>query len=548
MSASHQAQSPQHTDALIIGTGFSGIRSLIELKKLGMSVVTLEAGTDVGGTWYWNRYPGARTDSQSWSYAFPFPEIEQQWKWSERYPGQAEVQRYLSFVTDHFDLRPLIRFGHRVAAASYDELSNLWTITTEDGSQFTCTYLIPAVGPLSVPQDPQFEGQGQFKGEVYNTGRWPTEPVDFTGKRVAVIGTGASGIQTIPLVAEVAEHLTVFQRTPNYVMPARNFALDDDFRDKLAAELPAEWSKARNHVFGFPLEPAGRNYDDVTDEAERDRIFEAGWQKGGFHFVFETFDDIIFDQRSNDAAAEFIRRKIKETVKDPEVAELLTPRNYPYVAKRPPSGTNYYETFNRDNVTLVDIKSDPIEAMTENGLRTRDNEYSFDAVIFATGFDAVTGALNNIAITGKGGVRLVDAWAHGAETHLSIGVPNFPNMFMIFGPQCSYANAPVVVESLVGWLSDVLRHMADNGLDRVECTEEATAGWSASVDEIFNMTLLPAGEAAGSWYLGANVPGKPRRVLFYFGGADRFDALLKENSEKGYDGFVFTRQPVDAIR
>lgn len=545
MSITQQTQSAQHADALIIGTGFSGIRALIELKKLGISVITLEAGTDVGGTWYWNRYPGARTDSQSWSYAFPFPEIEAQWTWSERYPGQPEVYRYLRFVTDEFDLRPQIRFGQRVAAASYDELSNLWTVTTEDGSQFTCTYLIPAVGPLSIPQEPQFKGMEQFQGQVLNTGRWPREPVDFTGKRVAVIGTGASGIQTIPLVAEVAEHLTVFQRTPNFVMPARNFDLDEEFQDKLKKDLPSEWDKARNHVFGFPLEPAGRNYDDVNDE-ERERIFEEGWQKGGFHFVFETFDDIIMDQRSNDAAAEFIRRKIKETVNDPKVAEMLSPRTYPYVAKRPPSGTNYYETFNRDNVTLVDIKSDPIESMTETGLRTQDNEYSFDTVIFATGFDAVTGAMSRIDVTGRGGVRLNDAWKNGAETNLSIGVPNFPNMFMIFGPQCSYANAPVVVESLVNWLSGVIEHMEENKIDTMEATEAATASWSATVDEIFNMTLLPAGEAAGSWYLGANIPGKPRRVLFYFGGAQNFDALLKANAEQNYDGFVFTEKAVAA--
>jgi cation diffusion facilitator CzcD-associated flavoprotein CzcO len=548
MSDLHQTQSAQHTDALIIGTGFAGIRALIEIKKLGLSAVALEAGTDVGGTWYWNRYPGARTDSQSWTYCFPFPEIEQKWNWEERYPGQAEVHGYLSFVTDHFNLRPLIQFGQRVAAASYDEQSNLWTITTDDGSQFTCKYFIPAVGPLSIPQEPKFKGMEQFKGEVYNTGRWPREPVDFTGKRVAVIGTGASGIQSIPLIAEVAEHVTVFQRTPNFVMPAQNFALDDEFRANIKADYPAVWDKARSHVFGFPLDQAGRNYDDVTDEAERDRIFEEGWQKGGFHFVFETFDDIIFDQRSNDAAADFIRRKIKATVKDPKVAELLTPYDHPYVAKRPPSGTNYYETFNRDNVTLVDIKSDPIESMTETGLRTGENEYSFDALVLATGFDAVTGALARIDITGRDGVRLTDVWAHGAETYLSIGVPNFPNMLMLFGPQCSYANAPVVIEPLVGWLSRVIQHMDENGYASIECTEEATAGWSAAVDEIFNQTLLPAGESANSWYLGANIPGKPRRVLFYFGGVNNFAVQLKECADHDFDGFVFARQPVGANR
>jgi cyclohexanone monooxygenase len=528
---------------LIIGTGFSGLRALIEVKKLGLSVVALEAGTDVGGTWYWNRYPGARTDSQSWSYCFPFPEIEQKWNWEERYPGQPEVYRYLRFVTDHFGLRPLIQFEQRVAAAAHDEQNNLWIVTTEDGSQFTCKYFIPAVGPLSIPQEPHFKGMEHFKGDVLNTGRWPREPVDFTGKRVAVIGTGASGIQSIPLIAEVAEQLTVFQRTPNFVMPAQNFALDDEFRDNIKADYPAVWAKARGHVFGFPLDPAGRMYDDVTDE-ERDQIFEEGWQKGGFHFVFETFDDIIFDQRSNDAAANFIRRKIKETVKDPKVAELLTPYNHPYVAKRPPSGTNYYETFNRDNVTLIDIKSDPIESMTETGLRTQNNEYSFDVLVLATGFDAVTGALARIDITGQDGVRLADVWEYGAETYLSIGVPKFPNMFLMFGPQCSYANAPVVIEPLVGWLRKVIQHMDENGYASVEPTEEATARWSAGVDEIFNQTLLPAGEAANSWYLGANIPGKPRRVLFYFGGVNNFAAHLEACAEQDFDGFKFTRQPV----
>ncbi|MGF0289922.1 flavin-containing monooxygenase, partial [Rhodococcus ruber] len=395
MSDQDKASTSTHTDALVIGAGFAGVRMLIELQKLGLSAVALEAGTDVGGTWYWNRYPGARTDSESWSYCFPFPEIEQEWDWSERYPGQEEVQRYIGFVADRFDVRRHIRFGHRVTAATYDDADNTWTITTDDGNQFTCTYFFTGLGHLSVPQEPPYEGLDSFNGEVYLTGRWPKEKVDFTGKRVAVVGTGASGIQTIPHVAEVAEHLTVFQRTPNYVMPAQNHDLDDEFRRKIKSDYAAVWNKARNHVFGFPMDPAGRMYDDVEIDAERDRIFEEGWRNGGFHFVFETFDDLILDQRSNDAAAEFIRKKIREIVEDPETAELLTPRGYPYISKRPPSGTNYYETFNRDNVSLVDIRSNPIEALTANGLRTREREYEFDVIIFATGFDAVTGALNN---------------------------------------------------------------------------------------------------------------------------------------------------------
>ncbi|MEU2004880.1 flavin-containing monooxygenase [Rhodococcus sp. NPDC019627] len=535
-----------HTDALVIGAGFAGVRMLIELQKLGLSAVALEAGTDVGGTWYWNRYPGARTDSESWSYCFPFPEIEQEWDWSERYPGQEEVQRYISFVADRFDVRRNIRFGSRVTAAAYDEADNRWTITTDDGNQFTCTYFFTGLGHLSVPQEPPFEGLDSFTGEVYLTSRWPKEKVDFTGKRVAVIGTGASGIQTIPHVAEVAEHLTVFQRTPNYVMPAQNHDLDDEFRRKIKADYAKVWQQARSHVFGFPMDPAGRMYDDVDIDAERDRIFEEGWRNGGFHFVFETFDDLILDQRSNDAAAEFIRRKIHETVTDPETAELLTPRGYPYISKRPPSGTNYYETFNRDNVSLVDIRNNPIESITTTGLRTRDREYEFDAIIFATGFDAVTGALNNIDIRGEHGVELSEYWAAGPETYLGIGTPGFPNMFMICGPQSAYANIPVIIEQVVEWLGRALTYMNEHGYDRMQPTTEATEKWTEHVAEIFNMTLLPSGESFNSWYLGANIPGKPRRVLFYFGGAAGYFQEIEKSASHDFEGFEFSKVPAAA--
>ncbi|OZG27707.1 cyclohexanone monooxygenase [Williamsia sp. 1138] len=546
MSDQESTATPLHTDAVVIGAGFGGIRMLIELQKLGLSAVALEAGTDVGGTWYWNRYPGARTDSESWSYCFPFPEIEQEWNWAERYPGQVEVQKYIAFVADRFDVRRNIRFSHRVLAATYDKPSNLWTITAENGQQFTCTYFLPALGHLSVPQEPQFEGINSFTGDIYRTSQWPKDHVDLTGKRVAVIGTGASGIQTIPHVAEAAKHLTVFQRTPNYVMPAQNHDLDDEFRRKIKEDYAAVWDKARGHVFGFPMDPAGRMYDDVDIEAERERIFEEGWQNGGFHFVFETFDDLILDQRSNDAAADFIRKKIAETVKDPAIAELLTPRGYPYVSKRPPSGTNYYETFNRDNVTLVDIQSNPIEAITANGLRTSDRDYEFDVIILATGFDAVTGALNNIDIRGEDGVKLSQYWAGGPETFLGIGTPGFPNMLMICGPQSAYANIPVIIEGVVNWLSRALNFMKDNGYDRMQPTEEATEQWTTHVSDVFNMTLLPSGESANSWYLGANTPGKPRRVLFYFGGAAGYFQELEKSAGNDFAGFEFSKVPVKA--
>jgi cation diffusion facilitator CzcD-associated flavoprotein CzcO len=539
---SHTVHSPAtntHVEALVVGTGFAGLRTLIELRKLGISALSLEAASDVGGTWYWNRYPGARTDSASWTYALRLPEVEAEWTWSERYPAQEEVQRYLAFVADRMDVRRDIRFNQRVTSAEYDEDSNLWTIKTESGDTFTSTYFMPALGHLSNPSSP-FQGAEDFGGEIYLTSRWPHEKVDFTGKRVAVVGTGSSGVQVIPLIAQEAEHLTVFQRTPNYIMPARNHKLDEEFQRELRRRGSAEWEKADNHFFGFAMDPAGRNYDDVASEEERERIFEEGWHKGGFHFVFETFDDIVLDQRSNDAASEFIRKKIRETVKDPATAELLSPRDHPYVSKRPPSGTDYYETFNRDNVTLVDVKAAPIEALTPTGLRTSREEYDFDVIVLATGFDVSTGSYARIDITGRDGKKLTDAWADGPETFLGISTPGFPNMLMVCGPQTPYVNHPVAVEKVVTWLGGMLEWLRDNGYDRVEATPDAAAQWSEVTEQIFASTLLSAGAQANSWYVGANIEGKPRRALFYFGGSAGYSAVAEEVAENGYRGFSYS--------
>lgn len=549
MSHHHQSATyleENHTDALVIGAGFAGVRMLIELRRLGLSAAALEAGSDLGGTWYWNRYPGARTDSEAWSYAFPFEEIEQAWDWSERYPGQPEAQRYIGFVADHFDVRRDIRFNQRVIAASYDEAENRWTISTQDGNCFTCTYFFTALGHLTVPNEPEIPGRDSFTGETYLTSRWPHEKVDFTGKRVAVVGVGASGIQAIPHIAREAEHLTVFQRTPNYVMPAQNHDLDDEFRRQIKKNSAANWAQAKDHIFGFPMPAARRSYDDVSCEDERERIFEEGWQKGGFHFVFETFDDLVLDQRSNDAAAEFIRRKINEIVEDPETAELLTPRGYPYISKRPPSGTNYYETFNRDNVSLVDVRSNPIEALTPTGLRTAEQNYEFDAIVFATGFDASTGAFEKMDIRGIGGAKLSDAWSAGPRTHLGIGTPGFPNMFMVCGPQSPYINVPVAIEQIVEWLGEALSWLKRHDYDRMEATPEATARWTSHVAEIFDATLLPGGEAVNSWYLGANIPGKPRQVLFHFGGAGAYAEALDQVALNDFAGFALSRSRAEA--
>jgi cyclohexanone monooxygenase len=542
----HRTSGATDFDAVVIGAGFSGLRMLIELRRLGLTGVGIEAGTDVGGTWYWNRYPGARTDSESWSYCFSsFPELLEEWTWKERYPQQQEVLDYQRYVAEKFDLRKDIRFSTRVSAASYDADANTWTVRTDTGDTLTCTYLITGLGHLSVPHKPQFPGIDDFRGEVYLTGNWPKEPVDFTGKRVGIIGAGASAVQAIPVIAEQAAHLTVFQRTPNFVVPAQNHPLSEDQVAQIKADYPAIWKQAQAHVFGFPMSPAGRLYDDVTD-AERAEIFEEGWRNGGFHYVFETFDDIIVDQRSNDAAADFIRRKIRETVKDPVTAELLCPKGYPYVAKRPPAGHGYYETYNRDNVSLVDVASHPITAITPDGVRTEAGDHAVDVLVFATGFDAVTGALGKIDITGTDGRKLVDDWREGPQTFLGVANPGFPNLLFICGPQSAYANIPVVVEKVVWMIGQALERMAQLGADRNEATPQAAQEWKDHLHEVLHMTLIPAGEKVGSWYLGANIPGKPRSPLFYFGGAGAYAQKLDSVTANDFDGFVLSKASAPA--
>lgn len=523
-------------DAVVIGAGFAGIRSLIELQRLGMSAVLLEAGSDVGGTWYWNRYPGARTDSESWSYCFPFPELEAEWAWSERYPSQPEVQAYLRRVVEIFELRDHIEFECNVVAASYDETTNEWTVSREDGSSIDATFLVTGLGQLSVPHVPSIPGLDTFEGETYVTGRWPEGPVDFSGKRVGVIGAGATAVQAIPEIAKTAAHLTVFQRTPNFVMPAVNHPLTDERVAEIRANYPSIWKQARRHVFGFPMEAAGRVYDDV-DEQERERIFEEGWARGGFQFVFETFDDLLTDARSNDAVAAFVRRKIYETVSDARTASLLCPLGYPYGAKRPPAGHGYYETFNRTNVDLVDVMREPIQRISPHGVVVGEREYRLDVLVLATGFDAATGAYERMDIRGVGGQRLIDVWKEGPRSVFGIAIPGFPNLFMVGGPQCAYANIPVVIEAIVGWLRSALLRMREEGSARMVATPDAAETWSAEVQRAFDGTLLPKGGDAGSWYLGANIENKPRKPLFFFGGCGAYSGFLAENVAQDFPGF-----------
>jgi cyclohexanone monooxygenase len=524
---------------LVIGAGFGGLRVLHELRWRGFSVRVLEAGSDVGGTWYWNRYPGARTDSESWVYCFSFDEqLQQEWNWPARFPSQPEVHAYLRHVADRFDLRKDIELDTRVAAADYDAASNRWQVTTQDGRRLRCTYLVCATGIFSVPHEPAFRGIERFTGEVYHSQKWPRVPVSFAGKRVGVVGTGATAVQIIPEVAHSAAHLTVFQRTPTYVIPSRNHPLEDHQRTAIKAHYDEIWKLCRKQVFAFPIERSGRRFDTVTP-GQHQRILEAGWERGGFRFIFETLDDLTADTRSNAVAAEFVRNKIRTIVDDPATAELLCPKDHPIGAKRIPLGHHYYETYNRRNVELVSIRDNPIDEITERGVCLADGtEHALDMLILALGFDAATGALTNMRVRGRDGRCLADEWASGARTYLGLGVEGFPNLFILAGPHSPILNFPVLIEHKSQWIGRTLDHLRSRGMDRIEPMPGTMDRWSARLLELFNATLLPGAEAVGSYYVGANIPGKATGPLFYFGGAPKYFREIDAAADAGYEGFV----------
>ncbi|MBN8927313.1 MAG: cyclohexanone monooxygenase [Rhodospirillales bacterium 69-11] len=528
-------------DAIVVGAGFSGLYQLHTLRdQLGLSVKLLEAGNGVGGTWYWNRYPGARCDSESHSYAYYFSEeLLQEWTWSERYPGQAEILRYLNHVADRFELKRDIRFGARVSQASYDAAANRWQVRTEAGETYRARFLITAVGCLSSANIPDIPGLESFAGAWYHTGQWPHQGVDFAGKRVGMIGTGSTGIQAAPVIAASAQHLTVFQRTANYSIPARNAPLDEEF--KLWARDNTSRIREVMHGTpnGHPFVIEDRSAHDVTPE-QRQAIYEAAWEKGGLQFR-AAFRDLLTDQAANDTASEFLRSKIGEIVKDPGTAAKLAAIDHPFATKRPPIDTNYFETFNRDNVTLVDVRATPIERITPDGLMTRDGTlYPLDIIVFATGFDAMTGPLLKMDIRGDGGVSLRDAWHAGPITYLGLQTPGFPNLFTITGPGSPsvLCNMPVAIEQHVDWITDCIRDMRARGLTRIEATPEATQRWVEHVNEAANATLLP--KAGHSWYLGANIPGKPRVFMPYAGGMARYRATCADVAARNYEGFART--------
>jgi cyclohexanone monooxygenase len=541
-STAGHAAAAENYDAVVVGAGFAGMYLLHRLRGLGLSVRVYEQGDGVGGTWYWNRYPGARCDVESMQYSYSFSEeLQQEWDWSERYAPQPEILQYANHVADRFNLRPDIVFNSTVKQAVFDEASNLWSVTTSSGDAtktVTATHVILATGCLSNARVPELKGLKNFKGEVYHTGHWPHRQVDFTGKRVAVIGTGSSSIQSVPVIAAQASHLTVFQRTANFSIPARNAPLTSEERDRFRKNYPEIRRAAREDM---------RNgiYQDLPDRGalddganERRARYETRWQRGGLTFT-ATYNNIALDQAANDTAADFVREKIAEIVTDPATAKLLQPNNHPIGSKRICVDTDYYATFNRPNVTLVDIKSDGIDEVLPHAVRAGGKEYEVDALVLATGFDAMTGSVAKIDIRGRDGNTLNAKWAEGPRTYLGLMSEGFPNLFIITGPGSPsvLSNMMVSIEQHVDWITDCIGYLRDRGHVTMEAEREAEDKWVAHVNEVAYTTLYPQ---ANSWYMGANIPGKPRIFMPYIGGVGVYRQICNDVAAKGYQGFRLT--------
>ena len=543
VSNNNEEQKPQEEpaeqqfDVVVVGAGFAGLYMLHKLRQLGYRAQVFEAGSGVGGTWFWNRYPGARCDVESLDYSYSFSEeLEQEWVWSERYPAQPEILRYLNHVADRFGLRDGIQLDTRVTSAIFDDETKTWDVLTDRNNRVTAQFLIMATGCLSAAalRVPDIPGLETFTGNWYHTCGWPETDVDFTGRRVAVIGTGSSGVQSIPVIAEQAAHLTVFQRTPNFSIPARNRPLDDDFQHefKKGYRERRELLRKTNFFLASDRKVLTTPPDEVAAE------FETRWQNGG-PSIMAAFNDMLVVQEANDRAAKFVRAKIHEVVKDPETAELLSPKGYPFGAKRLCLDTDYYETYNRDNVTLVDVNKTPIEEITPEGIRTSDTTYELDDIVFATGFDAMTGALLAIDLRGRDGVTLREQWVAGPRTYLGIATADFPNMFIITGPGSPsvISNMVVSIEQHVDWIGDHLDYLRTRGLKSTEADRAAQDRWVEHVNEVANATLFPK---ANSWYVGANVPGKPRVFMPFVGGVGIYREICDDVAAKDYEGFVFT--------
>lgn len=532
--------SPTQWDAVVVGAGLAGLYALHRLRGLGLRARVFEAGSGIGGTWFWNRYPGARCDIESLEYSYAFSEaLQQEWKWPERYGTQPEILRYIEHVADRFDLRRDIQLDTRIVAAAFDGSTGQWTLTDHTGSRARARYCIMATGNLSTPRVPPFEGLHSFRGKWYHSGLWPKEGVDFTGQRVAVVGTGSTAIQMIPRVAQQAEHLYVFQRTANFSLPARNGPLDE----QAEREHKQTYRERRRAAYQTPFGVSG--YPPPTEAAlqvtpeERRRAYERKWERGGTVGLLTSYTDLLVNREANETAAEFVREKIRGIVKNPAVAELLSPRDHPIGTKRLCLDTGYYETFNRDNVTLIDARRAPIERITEDGIRTSERDYAVDAIAFATGFDAMTGALAEIDIRNAEGETLKSRWSGGPRTYLGLMVAGFPNLFIVTGPGSPGVKSQMIlsIEQHTDWIVDCIAHLRERGLTRIEPQIAAQDAWVEHVNAVADATLYPL---ADSWYTGSNIPGKPRVFMPYVGGVHKYKIKCDEVARNGYEGFALS--------
>jgi len=537
VSGKSHAMPAEVYDVVVVGAGFAGMYMLHKLRGLGLSVRVYEQGGDVGGTWYWNRYPGARCDVESMQYSYSFSdELQQQWDWSERYAPQPEILKYANHVADRFNLRSDIQLNTRVDRAVFDESASTWQVTTSERKTVRAKFVVLATGCLSNARMPDIKGLSEFKGKVYHTGHWPHEPVDFTGQRVAVIGTGSSGIQSVPVIAEQASQLTVFQRTPNFSIPARNAALTAEERQAFRAKYPEIRRFAREEARnGIYTEIPDRGALDDGDNERRSK-YEARWAHGGLTFM-SVYNNLAIDKAANDTAANFVRGKIAEIVKDPDTARMLQPNNHPIGSKRICIDTDYFAAFNRPDVKLVDIRSSPIEQILPNAVRAGGKDYEVDALVLATGFDAMTGSVAKIDIRGRDGQALNQKWAEGPKTYLGLMSAGFPNLFIITGPGSPsvLSNMIVSIEQHVDWIGDCIAYMRDRGLTTMEAKKDAEENWVAHVNEVAHTTLYPQ---ANSWYMGANIPGKPQIFMPYIGGVGVYRQICNDVAAKGYEGFA----------
>ena len=528
-------------DVIAVGAGFAGLGLIHYVREAGLSIRVFDKASDIGGTWTWNRYPGAASDSECYYYCLTFSkELLQKWQWTVRYPGWKENLSYMHFVADECDMWPHIQLNTEIVSADYQEDAGHWLIKTAQGDAYTCKYFISAMGMISEPVIPEFKGMDKFKGPLLHSARWPEEGLDYAGKKVGIIGAGATTVQMLPVVAEKAESVTVFQRTANFVMPAVQKPMTPEWEEEIKAHYDEIIDKCRNHVFGMAFDsPVGRTIEDTPPD-EVQRIFEEHWPRGSFRFVFETFDDLLSNPESNRIAGEFVISKMKEIVKDPEVAEMLTPKGYPFFAKRPPLDHNYYAAYNRDNVKLVDIKvREPIVEITETGIRTTENDYELDIIVLATGFQAYTGAQEALPIRGRNGVLLRDKWDTESASIMGVFVADFPNFFMITGPQAPFANLPTSIEQNIIYIMDCIKKMEAEDYAVCEPSKQAEEEWTAHVAEVHGQTLMAQGDKVHSWMMGANLENRNPRVLIYFGGANVYYDKLRESADEGFPEVEF---------